>query len=160
MPEKVQLTQILLQMWSSSASLPIALLCIDCVFENKQKLHYFSPFLVTGQANLYVAVGLEKVSLVAWNSTNFALNLNSTACKIVPLRANASIYIIGSGFDWKSLKTCFGFQRKNNRSKQLRFLILILLTWCLTQFSLFALRVKVQGRKGQLKRRQSNCFFI
>ena len=105
-------------------------------------------------------VGLEKVSLVGWNSTNYALNLNSTASKIAPLRANASIYISGSGFDWKSLKTCFGFQRKNNQSKQLRFLILILLTWCLTQFSLLALRVKVRGLKGQLNSRLSNCFLI
>ena len=78
----------------------------------------------------------------------------------MPLRPNPSINIIGSGFDWKGLKTWFGFQWKNNRSKQLRFLTLILLTWCLTQFSLLALRVKVQGRKGQLKRGQSNCFLI
>ena len=102
----------------------------------------------------------QNILIWEWNSTKFDLNLNSTACKIVPLRPNPSINIIGSGFDWKGLKTWFGFQWKNNRSKQLRFLILILLTWCLTQFSLLALRVKVQGRKGQLKRGQSNCFLI
>ena len=133
----------------------------NCTKEDSHENYMIHPLICDfGHKQGQNHVGLEKVLLVAWNSTKFDLNLNSTACKIVPLRPNPSINIIGGGFDLKGLKTWFGFQWKNNRSKQLRFLILILLTWCLTQFSLLALRVKVQGRKGQLKRGHSNCFLI
>ena len=42
---------------------------------------------------------LEVILLEAFNSSDFALILNSTACKKVPRWSNAIIYLDGSGSD-------------------------------------------------------------
>ena len=42
-------------------------------------------------------VGLEQDGHEGWNSYDFALKSNSTACKILPVRLNATFYYPGSG---------------------------------------------------------------
>ena len=47
----------------------------------------------------YDYIDLEVILLEAFNSSDFALILNSTACKKVPRWSNAIIYLDGSGSD-------------------------------------------------------------
>ena len=42
-------------------------------------------------------LGLEQDGHEGWNSYDFALKSNSTACKILPVRLNATFYYPGSG---------------------------------------------------------------
>ena len=42
-------------------------------------------------------IGLEQDGHEGWNSYDFALKSNSTACKILPVRLNATFYYPGSG---------------------------------------------------------------